>query len=215
MMIPVSHGRLEASFRAARKEVRAAAVLCHPHPVHGGTMRTKALYRAAEAMNSAGISVLRFNFRGVGVSTGSFDQGVGEQEDARAALDHLESLEPGVPLITGGYSFGAMVGLSVGIGDPRVSGLVALGLPLDHYDFSFLAGSRKPVLVLQGDEDEYGSGARVEKEIAPLNRLISVRRISDCDHYFLGRLSELTGEVREYFTRGAGAAILAPSLSGD
>jgi alpha/beta superfamily hydrolase len=178
-------------------------------------MHTKALYRAAEAMNEVGISVLRFNFRGVGVSTGSFDEGIGEQEDAKVAVRFLQEVEAGVPLLMGGFSFGAMVALAVGMDEPGVVGLVALGIPLDHYDFTFLERSRKPVLLVQGDDDEFGSGERVGQEIAPLNPMITLRRIPGCPHYFLGHTDELMAVIRAYFRREVGSSLLAPSLTGD
>jgi alpha/beta superfamily hydrolase len=117
--LPVAHGALEAILKESATPF-AAVVVCHPHPVHGGTMNNNVVYRVAKALTDAGASVLRFNFRGVGRSTGAYDNGVGEEDDARAALDFLAERAPGIPLWMAGFSFGARVGLTVGDADARV-----------------------------------------------------------------------------------------------
>src|SRR5258708_31867953 len=122
LAIPVAHGQLEAILKAPASPV-AAAVVCHPHPLGGGTMNNNVVYRAAKALHEAGLAVLRFNFRGVGASTGRYDGGAGEEEDALAALDLLAQLHPRLPLWMAGFSFGARVGLSVGARDVRVEKL--------------------------------------------------------------------------------------------
>ncbi len=190
---------------------RGVAVMCHPHPIHGGTMHTKAVYRSAQGFLDAGLITLRFNFRGVGTSTGSFDEGVGEQDDARAAVDWVESEYPHLPIVLGGFSFGSMVALSVGVDDARVTSLLGLGLPVDldeRYDYSFLADAGKPILVVQGEKDEFGSGAQVAEALAPLGSHISLVRVPGSDHYFAGGLDELRGAVRGYFESGPGARAL-------
>jgi alpha/beta superfamily hydrolase len=210
---------LEAVLKEPDTTPRAAAVLCHPHPLFGGTMHTKAVYRAAQALNEAGLAVLRFNFRGVGASTGSHGGGVGEREDAQAALDWLEQRFPGMPLVAGGFSFGSMVALAVGADDPRVVALLGLGLPIERdeaYDFSFLAGVPKPVLIVQGEEDEFGSGEKIAAHLAPLAPHVTLVRIPGSDHYFAERIEEMKDAVREYFTRGPGAEALSlDSLDGE
>lgn len=209
MRIPVSHGWLEAALKEPEGAPRAAAVVCHPHPVHGGTMHTKAVYRTAQAFNEAGIVALRFNFRGVGTSTGSYDQGHGEQDDARAALDWLEHAYPSLPLLVGGFSFGSLVGLRVGVEEERVVGLLGLGLPveLDDYDFSWLAEAGKPLLVVQGEEDEFGPGPAVAEAVEPLGGHVTLVRIPGADHYFTDRLDELREAVRGYYSAGPGARL--------
>ena len=212
MRIPVSHGHLEALLKLPPDPPRGAAVVCHPHPLHGGTMHTKAVYRAAQGLQDAGLATLRFNFRGVGTSTGSHDDGVGEQEDARAALDWLENEFPHLPLVMGGFSFGSMVGLAVGADDVRVVALLGVGLPVDldaRYDFAHLAEADKPVLVVQGEHDEFGSGAQVAAALAPLGDRVTLVRIPDTDHYFADRLEELRSAVRGYYESGPGARVLA------
>jgi len=191
---------------------RAAAVVCHPHPLFGGTMHTKAVYRAAQALNEVGMVALRFNFRGVGASTGSYDAGIGEQDDARAAIDWLLERYPELPLIVGGFSFGSKVGLRVGADDPRAVGLLGLGLPIERdegYDYGFLRDAGKPVLVVQGENDEFGAGPRVAEALAPLGSHVTLVRIPGADHYFTDRLDELKDALRGYYESGPGAALLA------
>jgi alpha/beta superfamily hydrolase len=193
-------------------EPRGAAVVCHPHPLYGGTMHTKAVYRAAQALGEAGLVTLRFNFRGVGTSTGSHDKGIGEREDLRAALDWLEEAYPSLPLVAGGFSFGSRVALTVGAGEDRVVALLGLGLPVDldyRYDYGFLGTTDKPVLIVQGDNDEYGTGELVERTLAPLGSHITVVRIAGSDHYFTDRFEDLKAAVRGYYESGPGARYLS------
>ena len=211
MKIPASHGHLEALLKEPEGAMRGAAVVCHPHPLFGGTMHTKAVYRTAQALNDAGLVALRFNFRGVGSSTGSYDDGVGEQDDVRAALDWLEERYARLPLVAAGFSFGSKVGLSVGAADERVVGLVGLGLPVDRdegYDFAFLASAAKPVLVVQGENDEFGSGERVASVVADLGSHVTLVRVPGADHYFTDRLEELRAAIEGYFGSGPGAPLL-------
>jgi alpha/beta superfamily hydrolase len=175
-------------------------------------MHTKAVYRSAQGLNDAGLVALRFNFRGVGLSTGSHDEGIGEQDDLRAVLDWLEGKFPHLPLVVGGFSFGSMVGLSVGASDDRVVGMLGIGLPVeldDRYDYGYLATAEKPILVVQGEQDEFGSGEQVARTLAPLGSHITTVRIPDTDHYFEGKLEELRTAVRGYYDAGPGARLLA------
>jgi alpha/beta superfamily hydrolase len=212
MLIPVSHGHLEAVLKEPNSPLRGAAVVCHPHPLFGGTMHTKAVYRAAQALNDAGLAALRFNFRGVGASTGSHDDGIGERDDAKAALDWLAERYPGLPLLASGFSFGSLVALSVGARDERVVALLGLGLPItrdQRYDFGFLAGVGKPVLIVQGEHDEFGSGEQVARVLAPLGSHITLVRVPGADHYFTDRVEELRSAVRSYFEHGPGSSVFA------
>jgi alpha/beta superfamily hydrolase len=175
-------------------------------------MHTKAVYRAAQALNEAGLVALRFNFRGVGTSTGSHDGGIGERDDLIAAIDWLAAEYPTLPLVVGGFSFGSLVGLSVGSDDTRVAALLGLGLPVgldDRYDFTFLADADKPVLVVQGEDDEFGAGDVVASALAPLGSHVTLVRIPGADHYFGDRLDELRAAVRGYFASGPGARVMA------
>ena len=134
VVIPVAHGQLEGILRAPSEAV-AAAVVCHPHPLGGGTMNNNVVYRAAKALVAGGVTALRFNFRGVGASTGSHANGVGEEEDVRAALDFLRAQAPGLPIWIAGFSFGARVGLTVGARSDDVVKLFGIGLALHMFDY--------------------------------------------------------------------------------
>jgi len=185
-------GGLEAilwtSARFARPPL--AAVLCHPHPLFGGTFHNKVVYQAAKSLDSLGIPVLRFNFRGAGLSAGAHDKGRGEVGDVQAAVDFLAAEFPGTSLLLGGFSFGSWVGLSIGCSDPRVAELVGLGLPVNDSDFTYLWRCAKPKLFVQGANDEFGARGKVEELVAALpgeNRLVLVK---DADHFFTGHLAE-------------------------
>ncbi len=212
MNIPAPHGHLEAAHREPPGTLRGAGVVCHPHPLQGGTMHTKAVFRAAQALADVKIAALRFNFRGVGTSTGSYDMGVGEKDDVRAALDWLEERHPGLPLVVGGFSFGSMVGLGAAADDPRVVALFGLSLPVRMYDYGFLADVRKPILVVQGEEDELGSGPEVEPVVAALGSHVTLARIAGSDHYFNGHIDEMKALVSAFFRSGPGADVVGGSI---
>jgi uncharacterized protein len=210
MDIAAPHGRLEAVLRVPEGRPRGAAVLCHPHPLQGGTMHTKAVFRAAQALNEAGVVVLRFNFRGVGRSTGSFDGGVGEREDVRTAVDWLSNRHPELPLLAGGFSFGSGVAFSWGAEDDRIVALLGLGLPVEmtDYEFGYLAEVDKPVLVVQGEHDEFGAAARVAELVRGLGEHVTLIAIRGADHFFTDRLDELREAIRGYYATGPGARVL-------
>jgi uncharacterized protein len=173
-----------------------AALVCHPHPLFGGTMHTKIVFRAAKAAISLGLPTLRFNFRGVGRSGGVFDEGSGERDDVRAALDFLSARFPDLPVVLMGFSFGSWVGLAVGAPDPRVTALVGLGVPVSSSDMRFLAAVTKPKLIVQGTEDLYGPRERVEAFYATLAPPKSIAWIEGADHFFTGKLGEAQAAVR-------------------
>jgi hypothetical protein len=177
---------------------RFAAVVCHPHPLHGGTMHNKVVFRAAKAALQAGLPTLRFNFRGVGKSTGSFSDGIGEREDVTAALDYLGTRFPAVPVCIIGFSFGAIVGLRVGASDPRVAALVGLGVPVASTNMDFLRGVLKPKLIIQGTRDQFGSRAQVESFYAMLAEPKQLYWVKNADHFFTGKLEEVQRAIREF-----------------
>jgi len=174
-------------------KLRFAAVVCHPHPLHGGTMHNKVVFRAAKAAWQAGLPTLRFNFRGVGKSTGSFSDGIGECEDVTAALDYLGTRFPAVPVCLIGFSFGASVGLRVGASDPRV-----LGVPVTSTNMDFLRGVLKPKLIIQGTRDQFGSRAQVESFYGLLAEPKQIYWVQNADHFFTGKLEEVQRAIREF-----------------
>ena len=195
-------GRLEAILwtpsAAARHRPPLAAVVCHPHPLFGGTMHNKVVYQAAKSLDAVGLPVLRFNFRGAGLSGGKHDQGVGEQDDVRATLDFLAKQFPGVPLLLAGFSFGASVGLRVGCEDARVSHLIGLGIPVNSSDFSFLRQCKKPKLFVHGSQDQYGAIEMVKRLVTSLpgeNHLVVVEGV---DHFFAGKLDQLNAAITNW-----------------
>jgi alpha/beta superfamily hydrolase len=215
MKIPAPHGQLEVRLREPDGSPRGAAVVCHPHPLHGGTLHTKAVYRAAQAMNDAGLVALRFNFRGVGASTGSYDEGYGERDDVGTALDWLEGEYPDLPKVVGGFSFGSMVALGFGVDDPRPVAFLGMGLPVEMYDFSFLKDAGRPLLVVQGREDEFGPGARVAEVLEGLGEHVSLVTVAGAGHLFDGHFDELRKAIQEYFSDGPGGVALDRALAGE
>ena len=201
LFIPVSHGRLEAILKEPReKPFRGVALVLHPHPLGGGTMHNKVVFRAASALNDAGLLTLRLNFRGVGASTGEHDEGRGETEDVRASLDYLIENYPGEPVTLAGFSFGSRVGMEVGIADEHVVNLISIGTPVDKYDFTFLKACRKPILFVHGDHDEFGAVDKVRALAAslPEEADVSVSVIENADHFFKGRLDEMKRAIIEW-----------------
>jgi uncharacterized protein len=188
-------GRLEALLNAGSPNATHAAVVCHPHPLYGGTLHNKVVFHAMKALNSFGFPVLRFNFRGTGLSEGEHTNGIGEVEDVRAALAWLEG-EFTLPIIFAGFSFGAAVGLRAAYSDERVRALIALGLPAvpveDRvYDFEFLRSCAKPKLFVSGSRDQFGPPGKLEALINTFADPKKLVRIEAGDHFFEGRLREM------------------------
>jgi len=192
-------GRLEAILMHPEGEPRAAAVVCHAHPLHGGVMHFKVVFRAAKALQSEGIAALRFNFRGVGRSEGRHDEGRGEQDDVRAALDEVERRFPARPILAGGFSFGSVMALRTGCADARVRALFALGLPMAMMtDRSFLESCTRPRLFVQGEQDVYGGAAHIGELAAGLPEPRAIVVVPGADHFFAGHLDELQEAVRAW-----------------
>jgi alpha/beta superfamily hydrolase len=208
-------GRLEALLNTGREDALYAALVAHPHPLGGGTMHNKVVYHAAKAFAGFGLPVLRFNFRGVGLSDGVHDGGQGEIEDVRHALEWLDR-EFRLPILFAGFSFGCNVGLRACCGDARVRGLAGLGLPVEAegrtYSYNFLpACGSVPKIFISGDHDQYGPVAAVESAVAlalPPSKLIWVK---DADHFFAGtaqspesKLGAMSEALRDWLTASFG-----------
>jgi alpha/beta superfamily hydrolase len=195
-------GRLEAILWSpvSGKKPPLAALVCHPHPLFGGTMHNKVVYQAAKSLDQFGLPVLRFNFRGAGMSAGGHDQGRGELGDVRAALDFLTHEFSGLPVLLAGFSFGSGVGLRVGCEDSRVAEMIGIGVPVNDWDFSYLSACEKPKLFVQGSKDQFGAADRLKSLVASLpgdNRLIVV---NDADHFFTGKLDQLGHAITDWLT---------------
>jgi alpha/beta superfamily hydrolase len=191
-------GRLEALLDEPDTPPRAAVVFAHPLPTHGGTMHTKAVFQGAKGLVRARCAVLRFNFRGVGRSEGTFDQGPGEMEDFRAALDYVAARYPGLPLWAAGFSFGAWIALETGARDDRVTVLIGIAPPVTRsgYDFSDTRRSTKPKFFVQGEADEICSIQDMWKFYGELPEPKELVVIDAADHLFDGHTSEV-GEALE------------------
>jgi alpha/beta superfamily hydrolase len=192
-------GRLEAIlWSPSAGSPPIAAVVCHPHPLFGGTMHNKVVYQAAKSLDALGLPVLRFNFRGTGMSEGKHDLGVGEREDVRAALDFLASEFPNIPLLVAGFSFGCWVGLRVGCEDERVTSLIGLGAPVNNADFSYLARCGKPKLFVHGSNDIYGDPVKLNNLVASLPGENKIVVVEDADHFFVGKLDQVDAAIANW-----------------
>ena len=161
-------------------------------------MHNKVAFQAAKAAVQLGLPALRFNFRGAGQSEGEFADGIGEQNDARAALEYLETRFPEIPICVMGFSFGAWVGMSIGGEDPRVVALVGLGVPAAIMDFKFLLDVRKPKLIVQGTRDMYGPRAEIEALFNSMPNPKQLRWVEGTDHFFAGHLDDAQLAVRGF-----------------
>jgi uncharacterized protein len=195
-------GRLEALLNAGADAATHAALVCHPHPLFGGTLHNKVVFHTMKALNSFGFPVLRFNFRGTGLSQGQHDHGLGEVDDVRAALDWLDR-EFHLPMIFAGFSFGAAVGLPPACADQRVKAVIGLGLPVvviddRTYDFAFLQTCAKPKLFVSGTRDQFGPKPQLERLVEALPEPRKLVRIESADHFFEGRLRELREAIESW-----------------
>lgn len=188
-------GRIEAIIKEPAAPVTRAAIVCHPHPLFGGTMHNKVVFRIARAFQDAGFAVLRFNFRGTGRSEGQHDNGLGEQDDLRAAIAFIEERYPGVEVWLAGFSFGSAMMLRAAACDDRVRALVAAGVPVSKYDFTGIAQCHKPKLFVQGSLDEFGSQEDLEGLFALLDEPKQLKIIQGADHFFESHLPELAAAV--------------------
>ena len=194
-------GRLEALLNTGAPDAKYAVLVCHPHPLGGGTMHNKVVYHGMKAFRSFGLPVLRFNFRGTGLSEGEHDHGRGEQDDVRTALDWLDN-EFHLPILFAGFSFGSYVGLSVCCGDPRVKGLVALGLPVHaegrDYRYDFLSACGMSKLFISGTRDRYGPQSQIEAAMAMAASPKEIVWVEGADHFFVGKLDQVQRAIRNW-----------------
>ena len=200
-------GRLEALLNVGAPEAAYAALVCHPHPLYGGTLHNKVVFHAMKALNSFGFPVLRFNFRGTGLSQGDHDHGIGEVDDVRAALDWLDN-ELHLPLIFAGFSFGAAVGLKAACADSRVKAAISVGTPIVPvaadtelpriYTFDFLHDCAKPKLFVSGARDQFGPRTKLEALVRSLPEPKKLVVIEGADHFFEGRLRELREAIETW-----------------
>ena len=198
--IPGPAGRLEAILdepTAVSTELRAAVVFAHPHPQYGGTMHAKVVYQTAKALSRIGCAVLRFNFRGVGTSAGSFSNGMGEADDFRAALDFMHDGHPSARLWAGGFSFGSWIALPVGARDSRVSTLIGIAPPLSRYDFESVRESTKPKFFIQGERDDLCPLKEMREFYARCDEPKELVVIDAADHLFDGKTTEVGDAVED------------------
>jgi uncharacterized protein len=198
LLIPASHGHLEAILKQPSGERRGVGLVCHPHPLGGGTMHNKVVFRVAAGLLDAGLTTLRFNFRGVGASTGEHAEVEGGKEDVRDALGYLKNEYPGEEITLAGFSFGSRTGMEVGMADDSVVRLISVGTPVDKYhDYDFLTRVTKPILFVHGDRDEFGSVENLQRlvdQIASAELII----FENCGHFFDEHLSGLRETVRNW-----------------
>ena len=200
-------GRLEALLNAGADNATHAAVVCHPHPLFGGTLHNKVVFHTMKALNSFGFPVLRFNFRGTGLSQGEHDQGNGEVDDVRSALDWLDA-EYHLPMLFAGFSFGAAVGLRAACADARVRAVIGVGTPVGPvaadsevprtYTFEFLQDCVKPKLFVSGARDQFGPRNKLEALVASAPEPKKLVMIEGADHFFEGRLRELREAIETW-----------------
>jgi len=200
LFVPAFIGHLEAILREPAGDIKGVALVCHPHPLGGGTMHNKVVYRAAAGLSEAGLVTLRFNFRGVGGSTGEHDDGNGEKDDVKDALNYLTENYPNQPITLAGFSFGSRVGSEVALDDERIKRIISIGTPVDKYDFSFLKNCWKPILFVHGDKDEFGSVASLNSLVEQVAENAETKLIvfENCGHFFDKHLNELKDAIRDW-----------------
>ena len=201
-------GRLETILNSGRADAAYAALVCHPHPKGGGTMHNKVVYHAMKAFSSIGLPVVRFNFRGTGLSEGEHDEGRGEREDVLAVLDWMEQ-NLKLPILFAGFSFGSNVGLRACCGDARVRGLIGLGVPVHaegrDYRYGFLTKCAGPKLFISGDHDQFGPRKMVEEILGQAAEPKEIHWVAGADHFFQGtadspgaKLGQMQEIIREW-----------------
>ncbi len=187
-------GRLEGLYRQI-DDARGAAVVCHPHPLHGGTLHNKVVFRAARGFELSDVATLRFNFRGAGTSQGTHDEGAGEQRDVEAATEWLQRKHPRTPLILGGFSFGSWVASKVGCMRNDVAAMFLIGAPVNKYDLGYLKHCRHPLLFLHGTDDEFGDVEVLSRLVEKCHRAELVA-VTGADHFFKNQVETVEETIR-------------------
>ena len=196
--IPGPVGQLEALLEEPKGAApRAAVVFAHPLPSHGGTMHTKVVFQGAKALTRLGCAVLRFNFRGVGRSAGQWDEGRGEMDDYRAALDFCAARYPGLELWAAGFSFGSYIAMTCGADDDRVCALIGIAPPVDRYEYASVKMSAKPKFIVHGEADELIPLKSVRAFYAQLKEPKEFVEIDRANHLFDGQASEVGDALEE------------------
>ena len=189
-------GRLEALYRELQ-DPAGIAIVCHPHPLGGGTLHNKVVFRAARGLEAANVATLRFNFRGVGASGGKHDEGEGEVDDVNTAIEWMKRKHPGLKLFVGGFSFGAWVSSRVACEMPEVDALFFIGTPVNKYDFGHLRNCERPMLFIHGTQDEHGDVAKVDKLVQQIRNAESVT-VTGADHFFTKQLEAVEETMRSW-----------------
>ena len=194
-------GRLEAVLNAGAADAKYSVLVCHPHPLYGGTLHNKVVYHAMKALHGFGFPVLRFNFRGTGLSEGRHDHGDGEVDDVGTALDWLDN-EFRIPIIFCGFSFGAATGMRAACPDPRVKALISLGTPAEVddrlYRYSFLRDCAKPKLFVSGDRDQFAPKEKLEEVFAEAAEPKKFVFVEGAEHFFEKKLDQMQSAIREW-----------------
>jgi len=194
-----SAGRLEALYRDIENPI-AAAVIAHPHPLDGGTLHNKVVFRAAKGFENANVATLRFNFRGAGSSQGVHDQGRGEQQDFETAVDWMRRKHPALPLFAGGFSFGSWVASQVACDRQDVLAIFLIGAPINKHDMSYLKACPKPKLFLQGSKDEFCDVGRLTRLVEESVDSESVT-VGGADHFFAGQVEVVEETMKDWALR--------------
>ncbi len=168
-----------------------AALVCHPHPSHGGTMHNKVVYRIARGLRRSGVVVLRFNYRGVNLSEGVYDKGEGELDDARVCLDYLRGRYPDLPFTLAGFSFGSRIALRLGCGGIGARRVIAAGFPTIYHDRGYLDHCTVPRIFVQSTHDEFGPVDQIQPFVESLPEPKRLVLIEAQDHFFVGALDAL------------------------
>jgi alpha/beta superfamily hydrolase len=195
--IPGAVGPLECLIESPQGAPRAAVVFAHPLPTEGGTMHTKVVFQGAKALARIGCVVLRFNFRGVGRSGGTWDKGVGELSDFRAAVDYVAERFPGLEIWAAGFSFGSYIAMTAGADDARICALIGIAPPVDRYEFATVKLSAKPKFIVHGEEDELIALKQVRQFYASLSEPKDFVQIDRANHLFDGQASEVGDALEE------------------